>query len=59
MLKNHQDIAFFVDPFKYEFYESLNRTDIRNLSFILSVNLSVLDLCNVRLRSSFTKFSVA
>ena len=37
MLKNQQDFPFFVDPFKFELCENLKRTDIRNLSFILSV----------------------
>ena len=53
MLKNHQDIAFFVDPFKFKLHESLKRTDVRNVSFVLSVHLFVFDLCDVK--SSFTK----
>ena len=35
MLKYHQDFVFFVDPFKFELHENLERTDIRNRSFIL------------------------
>ena len=50
-------LYFFVDPFKFDLYENLKRTDITNLSFILSVHLFVLDLCNVK--SSFMRFSVA
>ena len=60
MLKNHkndQDVAFFVDVFKFELYENLKRTDVRNLSFIISVHFFVLDLCNVK--SFFTILSVA
>ena len=56
MLKNRQDFAFFVDPFKFELYENLKRTDVRNLSFILSVHLSVFNVCNVK--SSFTSFDL-
>ena len=57
VLKNNQDIEFVVDPFKFELYENLKRTNVRNLFFILSVHRFVLDLCNVK--SSFTRFSVA
>ena len=39
MFKNHQDIAFFVDPFIFELYEKWERPDVRNLSFMLSVDL--------------------
>ena len=46
-------LYFFVDPFKFDLYENLKRTDITNLSFILSVHLFVLDLCNVK--SSFMR----
>ena len=42
ILKNHRDIAFFLDPFKFELYENLKRTDVRNLRFILSVHLFTL-----------------
>ena len=51
MLKNHQDFAFFVDPFNFELYKNLERTNVRNLSFLLTVHHFVLDLCNVK--SSF------
>ena len=54
MFKNHQDFAFFVDPFQFELHNNLKRTDVRNLSFIISVHLFVLDLCNVK--SSFVRF---
>ena len=57
MLKNHQDFAFFVDPFKFEPYENLKRIDVRNLAFIISAHPFVLDLCNMK--SYFTRFSVA
>ena len=48
MLKNHHDIAFFVDTFIFELHENWERPDVRNLSFILSVHLFVLDLCIVK-----------
>ena len=57
MLQNREDFAFFVDPSKFELYESLKRTDLRNLSFTLFVHFFLLDLCNVK--PSFTRFSVA
>ena len=57
MLKNHQNTGLFADPFEFELYEILKRTDVRTLSFILSVHLFVLDLCNVK--SSFATFSGA
>ena len=56
MLKNHQDFPCFVDPFKYVLNANLKRTDVRNLSFMLSVHLFVLELCNIK--SSFTILSV-
>ena len=43
MLKDHQDIAFFADPFKFEMYENLKRIDVRKLSFLLFVHLCVLN----------------
>ena len=48
MLKNHHDIAFFVDTFIFELHENWGRPDVTNLSFILSVHLFVLDLCIVK-----------
>ena len=54
MLQNRQDLAFFVDPSKFELYESLKRTDLRNLSFTLFVHLFLLDL----LKPSFKRFYV-
>ena len=53
MLKNHQSFTFFVDPFDSELYENLKRTDVKNLSFRLSVHLFVLYVT-----SSFMRFSV-
>ena len=41
MLKKYQDFVFFGDPFKFELYENLKRTDDRNLPSILSVHLIV------------------
>ena len=35
MLKNNQDVAFFVGPFEFELYKSLKQTDIGKISFIL------------------------
>ena len=56
MLKYHQDFVFFVDPFKFALHENLERTDIRNRSFILctsNVRLLLQDslLRNIVLRS--------
>ena len=48
VLTNHRDIAFCVDALKFELYENLKRTDVRNLSFILSLHRFVLELCNVK-----------
>ena len=53
-LKKYQNFAFFAESFKFELYKNLKRSEARNLFFILSVNLFVLDLCNVK--SSFTRF---
>ena len=48
MLKNRQDNAFFVEPFKFDLLENLKRTDVRSLSLILSVHIFVLDLCKCK-----------
>ena len=57
MLKNYQDFVFFVDSFKFELHVNLKITDARNLSFILSVDFFVLDLCNIE--SSFSRSAVS
>ena len=55
IINDHRDFAFFVDPYKFDLYENLERTDVRNLSLILLVYLFLLDLCNVK--ASFARYS--